>query len=194
MTRRRPRRSTVDRAAAERAVDAFLRAIGRDPSSDPALSGTARAVSLAFIDEICDGYTKDPGAIVRESMVDGRSAVVALRDSPVATMCPHHLLPATGRGTIAFAPREKLVGIGALASLLDAFAHRLILQEEIGERVVATLAAELGVRWVACRLVLQHACLTARGERKHGAAVETVAIGGDPKLREEALFAVRGGA
>ena len=80
-------------------------------------------------------------------------------------MCPHHLMPASGLGTVAFAPHGKLVGLGVMATLLDVCAHRLILQEEIGERVVAALAEELGPYWAACRLVLSHGCVSARGGR-----------------------------
>ncbi len=80
-----------------------------------------------------------------------------------------------------------------IAELLDAFAHRLTLQEQIGEEVVATLARELDARWVACRLVMTHACVSARGERKHGARVETVAFAGEEHFRSEALASVCGG-
>jgi GTP cyclohydrolase I len=62
--------------------------------------------------------------------------------------------------------------------VVDAFSRRLALQEEIGERVVATLEKHLEPRWVGCRLLLTHACMTARGERTHGARVETVALRG----------------
>ena len=50
------------------------------------------------------------------------------------------------------------------------------MQETIGERVVAALRKHLAPRWAACRLVLSHACMTARGERAHGARVETLAV------------------
>jgi GTP cyclohydrolase I len=84
------------------------------------------------------------------------------------------------------------VGLGVLAELLDTFAHRLTLQEEIGEQVVATLSQELDARWVACRLVLHHGCVTARGERKHGTTAESVAFAGREADRALALTVVRG--
>jgi GTP cyclohydrolase I len=185
---------SVDRLAAERAIEAFLRAIGRDPDLEPELRGTAARVTAAYVDELCEGYAKDPSSVVRPHLVPhpgaGSTAVVALREVTVTTMCPHHLMPASGVGTIAYAPRDKLVGLGVMAELLDVLAHRLTLQEEIGERVAEVLAVELGARWVACRLVLHHACVSARGERKHGAVAETVAFVGDARDRSEALALV----
>jgi GTP cyclohydrolase I len=165
-----------DRTAAARAIDAFLRALGRDPDADPSLRGTGQRVADAFLDELCDGDGVDLGALLRGNVVDGRSGVVVVRDIGVTTMCPHHLLPAIGKATVAFAPEAKLVGIGALVRLVDASAHRLTLQEEIGERAVAALVQELGARWAGCRLVMTHACMVARGERRHDAKVETVAM------------------
>jgi GTP cyclohydrolase I len=103
---------------------------------------------------------------------------VVVRDVPVATMCPHHLMPSLGEATVAFAPEEHLVGVGAVPRLVDAFARRLAMQEQIGERVVAALQKHLAPRWAACRIVLRHACMTARGERTHGARVETLAVAG----------------
>ncbi len=182
---------TVDRTAAELAIEAFLRAIGHDPAVEPELRGTAARVVAAY-GELCDGYGIDPALVVRPHIVPGSTAIVALRDVNVTTMCPHHLMPASGTGTVAFAPRDKLVGLGVMAELLDVFAHRLTLQEEIGGRVASTLARELDARWVACRLLLHHACVTVRGAKKHGATAETVAFVGDEASRAEALAVVQG--
>ncbi len=62
--------------------------------------------------------------------------------------------------------------------MLDALSRRLTLQERIGADVVALLARELGARGALCRLSLTHACMVARGERKAGAVVETIAVSG----------------
>lgn len=182
----------VDRAAAEAAIAAFLRALGHDPATSPELVDTPSRVTTAYLEELCNGYAVDPVSVVRAHVMTGQTALVALRNVTVTTMCPHHLMPAQGLGTIAFAPGTKLIGLGALGQLLDAFAHRLILQEDIGERVAAVLNEELDARWSGCRLVLTHTCVTARGERKHGTSVETVAFVGDAADRAEALQALRG--
>jgi GTP cyclohydrolase I len=83
------------------------------------------------------------------------------------------------------------VGVGTVARLVDAFARRLVLQEQLGERVVAALQKHLAPRWAACRIVLTHGCMTARGERAHGARVETVAIAGG-EVDESLVYQVLG--
>jgi GTP cyclohydrolase I len=180
---------SVDRKAAAAAIYDFLRAIGRDPAREPELVGTGERVAAEFLDELCDGYGVDPVALLNEHRIEvsTSSDLVVMRDVVVTTTCPHHLMPATGVAAVAFAPRAAIVGLGALVQLVDACAHRLSLQEEIAGRVVDALEAALAPSWAGCRLVLSHGCVVARGERRHGARVETVALRGDLPAERRAL-------
>jgi GTP cyclohydrolase I len=168
----------VDRRAAARAIDDFLRALGHAPEGD--LEGTGERVADAWADDLLEGESIDAAAVLREGAIEacGGSGLVVVRDLAVATMCPHHLLPALGSGLVAYMPGERIAGIGTIAHVVDALSRRLTLQERIGADVVALLARELGARGALCRLTLTHACLVARGERKAGALVETIAVAG----------------
>ncbi|MEA2752309.1 MAG: cyclohydrolase [Myxococcales bacterium] len=172
----------IDRTAAANAIDAFLRAIGRDPSVEPDLVGTGGRVADAYVDELCAGYAVDTRALLGASVITSAThasdGLVVVRDVAITTMCPHHLLPATGTATIAMHTRDKLVGVGTLVSLVEAHARRLTLQERIGEAVVADIEAVLEPEWVGCRIVLVHGCMVSRGERAVGSMVETVALRG----------------
>jgi GTP cyclohydrolase I len=169
----------IDRKAAANAIDAFLRAIGRDPSTEPDLVGTGARVADVFADELCAGYAVDTRKLLAASTIaNGAEGTVVVRDIAITTMCPHHLLPATGTATVAMHTREKLVGLGTVASLVEAHARRLTLQERIGEAVVSDIAAVLEPEWVGCRIVLVHGCMVVRGERAIGTRVETVALRG----------------
>jgi GTP cyclohydrolase I len=188
-------RKAPDRDAAAAAITAFLRAIGRDPDIEPALAGTGARVADAFVDDLCAGYAVDARALLAHEVIDGGTDLVVVRGLAVATTCPHHLMPAIGTAAVAFAPRGRVVGIGAVGRAVDAFARRLTLQEEIGEAVVDAIADALAPAWVGCRLVLTHSCMTARGERRHGARVETLALRGevDRALAQAALGVGRQG-
>lgn len=180
----------MDKAAAARAIDAFLLALGRDPAKEPELRGTGARVADAFADELCRGYAVDVDALLRENTLEvASSGVVFLRDIAVSTTCPHHLMLGSGLATVAYAPRGKILGVGAIARVVDAFSQRLALQETIGEEVAAALEAHLAPSWVLCRIVMSHGCMTARGERRHGAKLDTVAVRGD---RAAALAAFGG--
>jgi len=181
----------MDREAAARAIEAFLRALGRDPAREPELAGTGERVAQAWAEEILSGYAVDVDALLSENVMPGTSDLVVVRGVPVATACPHHLTPSIGEATVAFAPDEHLVGLGAVVRVVDAFARRLTLQEQIGERVVSALCEHVAPRWAACRIVLSHGCMTVRGERAHGARVETVAVAG-VQVDRAAVYAALG--
>ncbi len=171
----------VDRTAAANAIDSFLRALGRNPDTEPDLIGTAARVADAYADELCAGYAVDTRALLTANAIasaPGSSNLVVVRDIAVTTMCPHHLLPARGTATVAMLTRSHLIGLGTIASLVAAHARRLTLQEHLGEAVVSDLEHVLQPAWVGCRLILSHDCMVARGERAIGTRVETVALRG----------------
>ena len=190
----------IDREAAARAIEDFLRALGHEPEGD--LAGTGERVADAWADDLLEGEAIDAAAVLREGSIaidaDGAGLVV-VRDLAVTTMCPHHLLPAMGTGLVAYLPGDRVAGIGTIAHVLDALSRRLTLQERIGADVAAMLVRELGARGALCRLALTHSCLSARGERNSGAIVETLAVAGSFATaspdRELALAAIgRAGA
>lgn len=183
----------MDRAKAAQAIDAFLIAIGRDPKVERDLEGTGARVADAYLDELCAGYDVDVDALVREATIPAEnSGIVELRDVALTTTCPHHLMTGVGKATVGFAPRGKILGVGAIARLLDAFARRLTLQETIGEGVVTAIEKNLAPRWVACRIEMSHACMVARGERTHGAKLVTFALRGEgDAARAEAISFVQ---
>ncbi len=172
----------VDRHAAEQAIRAFLKALGHDPETSRELSRTPAFVVEAFERDLLAGYSVDVAALLTSESGKAPSAgphgLVIVRDIGVATMCPHHLLPGIGKATVAYLPGEQLVGIGAIAKAVDAFARRLTLQETIGDSVVRALVEHAGARGAYCLLNLEHACLAARGARQIGAAVVTVSRAG----------------
>jgi GTP cyclohydrolase I len=79
---------------------------------------------------------------------------------------------------VAFAPDGRLVGVGTVARVVDAFSRRLALQEQIGQDIVQAIQRHVAPKWTICCIALSHACMTARGERAHGSRVETVARAG----------------
>jgi len=155
----------IDRRAAEAAIAEFLRALGHDVHADPELAETPARVTEAFADELLSGYAVDLAELVRSGSTEakGGTAVVALRDVDVATVCPHHLMPGIGRAQIVYRPGTRLLGLGAIARLVDACSRRLALQEAIANDVVAALMTHAGARGAYAELTLTHGCLSARG-------------------------------
>ncbi|MFO0664967.1 MAG: GTP cyclohydrolase I [Polyangiaceae bacterium] len=171
----------INRADAEKAIEAFLVALGFSPAQNSELRETGSRVTEAFIHDLCSGYEHDFVRELAESRIDcDGGPVVVVRDIPMVTTCPHHLMLATGVASIAFRPKVHLVGIGALVTLAQMAGRRLVLQEALTESIVAAVHEALSPEWVVCSMTLTHGCMVARGERAHGAKVDTLSTRGEP--------------
>jgi GTP cyclohydrolase I len=126
-------------------------------------------VAQAWIDELLDGYEQDPGAILAGAMPSRGRDLVAVTGIDFNSMCPHHLLPSRGVAHVAYVPGGKVVGFGQLARLVDCFAHRMALEEDVAREVAASLMTHVGARGAACILEAEQTCLTVRGERRRAA-------------------------
>ena len=167
------------RPDAERAIRDFLKALGHDPSTE-ILRDTPRRVVDAFLDELLAGYSVDVPELLSagsEPARGGHAGIVVVRDVNVSTVCPHHLMPAVGAATVAYEPGKRILGLGTLAKLVQTYARRLSLQEQIGTNVVEALVLH-GARGAFCRLELRHSCLSARGAEQHHASVASTATAG----------------
>ena len=171
--------ATPDVERAARAVTELLEALGAPVGTDPELEGTGRRVAEAFAQELLAGYGMDPAEILAESTAATTPGLVLLRDLPVTTVCPHHLMPASGVAHVAYLPGSRVAGFGSIGRLVDCFSRRLALQEALGQNVVDALATHLGARGAGCVLDLSPTCLTARGGRRHGARAVTYAWSGE---------------
>lgn len=144
------------------AVVEFLSAAGLPPD-ELNLSDTPSRVARVWAGEFLDGYQKSPEEILSRAVFPlprkGASELVLVADLRFHSMCPHHLLPYEGWAHIAYAPSKAVVGFGRLAELLDCFAHRLTLQEELAQNVAAALTRVLRCEVSACIVETHQACL-----------------------------------
>ncbi len=167
----------ADRERAARAVEDFLRALGYDVKGE--LAGTGARVADAWIDELVCGERVDPMRLLENGSIDigpGPHGAVVLRGIHVATMCPHHLLPAHSTATVGYLPGRRVAGIGVIAEVVDALARRLTLQETLGRDIARALQDGLYAEGAFCRLDLTHGCFSLRGEKQHNARVETLVL------------------
>ncbi|WP_095975717.1 GTP cyclohydrolase I [Melittangium boletus] len=186
VTREAPRAPKPDRAAMAAAIQDFLRAAGLDLAADPNLVQTPERVAEAWATEFLDGYARTPEEALGElfpAPANSSGELVLVTDLRFTSMCPHHLLPFEGRAHVAYVPTKKVTGFGRLGELVDCFAHRLILQEDLAREVARALARVLGSPATACIIEAEQACLRVRGPRQREALTHAEAYEG--RLRRE---------
>ncbi|MBN8612665.1 MAG: GTP cyclohydrolase I [Deltaproteobacteria bacterium] len=186
--------SSIDKAAAAQHLEAFLRAVGAPIDRDPEMRGTGARVADAWVDELLAGYRADPAVILAEGTESSSKGLVILADIPATTMCPHHLLPASGVVHVGYWPGPRVVGFGAIARLVECFTRRLALQEDIARSIAEALVEHLGADGAGVVVDLAPSCLLARGERPHGAHAITTGFAGrcatEASARQELLLAL----
>jgi GTP cyclohydrolase I len=151
-------------------------------------------VANAYVDDLLVGYAMDAAQILSDNTASTSTGLVTLVDVPATTMCPHHLLPASGRVHLGYWPGARVVGFGSLARIVTCFTRRLALQEDIGRTIAEALVMHLGARAAGVVVDFSPSCLVDRGDAPHGARAMTTAFAGeavsDAALRGEFLMTI----
>jgi GTP cyclohydrolase IA len=173
------------------AIRTLIRWTGEDPERE-GLRDTPNRVARAW-KEYCQGYQEDPGIHLARTFeeVGGYNELVLLKDIPFQSHCEHHMAPITGKASIAYMPKDRVVGISKLARVLHGYARRLQVQERLTAEVAECIWDNLQPQGVAVVIEAQHGCMTGRGVRTPGVGMVTSRLLGcfldDPRSRKEVL-------
>ena len=165
----------------------ILELIGEDVERE-GLIKTPRRAAKALVD-ITRGYKQNPGEFVKSALFEyAGSKVVVVKDIEFYSLCEHHILPFFGTVSIGYIPDGSMVGLSKLARVVDAFAHRLQVQERFTAEICDSLYENLSSKGVIVAVSAGHLCMKMRGVEKQCANTITLEYRGDfenPQLREE---------
>ncbi len=178
----------------EAAVRLLLRLMGEDPRREGLRRTPLRVKrSLQFL---TSGYRQDPAKILNRSFAKGKhDEMIIVKDIDVWSLCEHHLLPFFGKCHIAYVPDKKIIGLSKLPRLVDAFAHRLQVQERLTTQIAEALNEHVRPLGVACVIEASHLCMMMRGVQKQNTRAVTSSMLGafrtSEKTRAEFLTLIR---
>ena len=173
------------------AVRTLIRWAGDNPDREGLLD-TPNRVARAWR-EYASGYAQDPAVHLSRTFyeVGGYDEIVLLKDVPFQSHCEHHMAPIIGKASIAYLPRDKVVGISKLTRVLHGFARRLQVQERLTAQVADCICEHLQPKGVAVVIEASHACMSARGVNTPGVMMTTSRMMGtfreDERSRREVL-------
>lgn len=172
----------------EQNVTEIIKTIGEDPSRE-GLVKTPERVAKAYA-YIFGGYDKDPKAVINDALFESKSSeMVVVRDIEFYSMCEHHMLPFFGRVHVAYIPNGKVVGLSKIPRVVDIFARRLQIQEQLTEQIADALMNAINPKGIGVVTSARHMCMEMRGVEKMHSSTTTSALRGlflkDAKTREE---------
>jgi GTP cyclohydrolase I len=185
-----PRCGDAKLASMERSFRDLLEAIGEDPQRQGLLKTPCRAArSLEFL---TNGYRQNLDDIVNDAIFDSdASEIVLVKDIELYSMCEHHLLPFIGKSHVAYIPNGKVIGLSKVARIVDVFARRLQIQENLTVQIADALMKTLRPSGVAVVIEAKHLCMMMRGVEKQNSVMTTSCLLGsfkeDARTRSEFL-------
>jgi len=178
----------------EGAVTNILKEIGEDPERQ-GLKQTPFRVAKMYR-EVTRGYHANPDKLINNAIFDVEyDEMVVVTNIEFYSMCEHHMLPFIGVAHVGYIPNGKVVGLSKIPRIVDMFARRLQIQENMTVQIANLLCKHLNPDGVGVVVEAQHMCMMMRGVQKDKAKMVTSALLGsfkdDDKTRSEFLHLIR---
>ena len=182
----------------ERKFKDIMEALGLDLADD-SLMETPKRVAKMYVGEIFWGL--DYEAFPKCTAVDNKmhyNEMVVERNVNVQSNCEHHFVIIDGLATVAYVPKQKVLGLSKINRIVEYFSKRPQIQERLTEQVFHALCFILETDDVAVMIEAQHYCVKSRGVEDTGSSTVTSRLGGgfksDPAVRAEFYQIARGNA
>lgn len=179
----------------EEHIKAIIEALGENPRREGLRGTPARAArALKFLTQ---GYGQKLETIVNKAIfVAHNDEMVIVRDIELYSLCEHHLLPFIGRAHVAYLPDRKVIGLSKIARIVDMYARRLQIQENLTRQIADSVLKVTGAKGVGVVIEAKHLCMMMRGVEKQNSSMTTSAMLGrfreDQRTRTEFLTLIRG--
>ena len=177
----------------EEAVKNILEHIGEDTSRE-GLKDTPKRVQKAW-EFMCSGYEQNAQKIIQSALFESTNdEMVVVKNIEFYSMCEHHMLPIIGKAHIAYIPNGKVIGLSKIPRVVDVFARRLQIQEQMTEQIADAINEAISPKGIAVMLDARHMCMEMRGVEKVCSSTVTSALRGlfkkNKKTKDEFLSIV----
>ena len=167
----------------------IMKTLGLDLTDD-SLIETPKRVAKMYVNEIFWGL--DYEAFPKCTTVDNKmhyNEMVVERNVNVQSNCEHHFVVIDGLATVAYVPKQRVLGLSKINRIVEYFSKRPQIQERLTEQIFHTLQFILDTDDVAVLIDAQHYCVKSRGVEDTGSSTVTVRLGGGfknvPEVRNE---------
>ena len=174
----------------EKITKELLIELGQDPSREGLIKTPLRvSKSWRFL---VGGYNQTIDKVVNDAIftVENQDMII-VKDINYYSLCEHHLLPFMGKVHVGYIPDGKVLGLSKIPRIVDIYARRLQLQEQLTNQIARGITEFLNPKGVGVVIEGEHMCLRMRGVQKQNASMQTSSMTGifrkEKKTREEFL-------
>ena len=160
--------------------------------TDDSLMEAPKRVAKMYVDEIFSGL--DYSNFPKITVIDNKMKVdemIKVNNITLMSTCEHHLVTIDGLATVAYLPREKIIGLSKINRIVRFFAQRPQVQERLTQQILVALQTLLATTDVAVKVDAVHHCVKSRGIMDSSSSTTTTALGGifksNPATRHEFL-------
>jgi len=180
----------IDKASVEESVREILVDIGEDPEREGLLKTPDRVARM--YEELTSGYHIDTEKLINGAIFTADyDEMVVVKDIDFYSMCEHHMLPFYGKAHVAYIPNGKVIGLSKIPRIVEMFARRLQIQEQMTSQIADFIQETLNPQGVAVVIEGAHMCAMMRGVKKQNTKMTTSKMTGcfkeNPKTRSEFL-------
>ncbi len=153
----------------------IITSIGEDLTR-PGLRDTPDRAAKAF-QFLTRGYNQTLDEVVNDALFPSDSEeMIMVKDIELYSLCEHHLLPFIGKAHVAYIPTGKVLGLSKIARIVDMFARRLQIQEQLTMQIADSVQQITGASGVGVIIEAKHMCMMMRGVEKQNSSMKTSAM------------------
>ena len=155
----------------------IISAIGEDLTREGLVDTPKRAAkAFKFLN---NGYDKTLEEVLNGAIFSSDTEdMVIVKDIELYSLCEHHLLPFIGKCHVGYLPSGKVLGLSKIARVVDMYARRLQIQEQLTSQIAEAIETAVGARGVAVVIEAKHLCMMMRGVEKQNSVMTTSAMKG----------------
>ncbi len=172
----------------------IISGVGEDPGRE-GLQDTPQRAARAM-QYLTRGYSQTVEEVVNDAIFESdNDEMILVKDIELYSLCEHHLLPFIGKCHVAYIPTGRVIGLSKIARIVDMFARRLQIQENLTKQIADTLMMAIRPAGVGVIIEAQHLCMMMRGVEKQNSMMTTSMMLGSfrdhDRTRSEFLKLVR---